>query len=263
MTSTTPTSSGSSGSSTKVDCTRAGQNVWLVKVPKYLADVWNQADASGIVGSLRIPKNSGPNNVSFHLAPHLTKLGGREIPVPEKHKFVMSDFRQTMGVFSETPPDEEEASESTRDKIAFEGTISKRVDCRPIGNPNYMKMKMKDIEKALKPKRKAILMTEAIQSFRPNSEHVSSYEPEKKRSADKRVRSEREVVLDTIFSAFEKHQYYTLKDLIGITQQPVTHLKSILRDVCNYNLKNPHKNTYELKPEYRHYRNDEKSSDSG
>ena len=46
-------------------------------------------------------------------------------------------------------------------------------------------------------------------------------EPEKKRGTEKRVRSERDVVLETIFSAFEKHQYYTLKDLIGITQQPV------------------------------------------
>ena len=35
------------------------------------------------------------------------------------------------------------------------------------------------------------------------------------------------------------------------------HLKAILRDVCNYNLKNPHKNTYELKPEYRHYKKEE------
>merc|ERR1712048_1095467 len=146
----------------------------------------------------------------------------------------MSDFRQTMGVFSETPPDEDEANESTRDKIAFEGSISKRVDCRPIGNPNYMKMKMNDIEKALKPKRKTILMNETVKSFKPVSEHVSLNESnEKKRSTEKRVRSEREVVLETIFSAFEKHQYYTLKDLIGITQQPVTHLKSILRDVCN------------------------------
>jgi hypothetical protein len=27
-----------------------------------------------------------------------------------------------------------------------------------------------------------------------------------------------------------------------------------LKEVCNYNLKNPHKNMWELKPEYRHYK---------
>ena len=33
-----------------------------------------------------------------------------------------------------------------------------------------------------------------------------------------------------------------------------TYLKEILKEVCNYNLKNPHKNMWELKPEYRHYK---------
>ena len=34
----------------------------------------------------------------------------------------------------------------------------------------------------------------------------------------------------------------------------MTYLKSILNEVCNYNVKNPHKNMWELKPEYRHYK---------
>lgn len=57
-----------------------------------------------------------------------------------------------------------------------------------------------------------------------------------------------------LFAAFEKHQYYNIKDLVKITQQPIVYLKEILTEVCNYNLKNPHKNMWELKPEYRHYK---------
>lgn len=33
------------------------------------------------------------------------------------------------------------------------------------------------------------------------------------------------------------------------------YLKEILNEVCNYNLKNPHRNMWELKPEYRCYKN--------
>ena len=29
--------------------------------------------------------------------------------------------------------------------------------------------------------------------------------------------------------------------------------------VCRYNVKNPHKNMWELKPEYRHYKKDEEA----
>lgn len=40
------------------------------------------------------------------------------------------------------------------------------------------------------------------------------------------------------------------------------YLKEILNEVCNYNLKNPHRNMWELKPEYRHYKEEEKSEGS-
>lgn len=45
--------------------------------------------------------------------------------------------------------------------------------------------------------------------------------------------------------------------LLQITRQPIVYLKEILKEVCNYNLKNPHKNMWELKPEYRHYKQDQ------
>lgn len=38
-----------------------------------------------------------------------------------------------------------------------------------------------------------------------------------------------------------------------------TYLKEILRDIGIYNVKGTHKNTWELKPEYRHYQSEEKS----
>lgn len=90
-----------------------------------------------------------------------------------------------------------------------------------------------------------------------------------------------------LFKAFDKHQYYNIKDLVNITKQPVvsinqtskskigtsrvelfkiknikfsqlqSYLKEILKEVCNHNMKNPHKNMWELKPEYRHYNKEE------
>lgn len=77
---------------------------------------------------------------------------------------------------------------------------------------------------------------------------------EKKKAEGKKARDDKDAVLEMLFSAFEKHQYYNIKDLVKITKQPITYLKEILKEVCNYNLKNPHKNMWELKPEYRHYK---------
>ena len=98
----------------------------------------------------------------------------------------------------------------------------------------------------------------------------------KKKEEGKKVRADKDKVMDMLFSAFEKHQYYNIKDLGKITNQPMVsrvmvraltwitskhpmlplqaYLKEILREICTYNVKAPYKNTWELKKEFRHYR---------
>jgi transcription initiation factor TFIIF subunit beta len=79
----------------------------------------------------------------------------------------------------------------------------------------------------------------------------------KKKSEGKKARYDKNAVMDILFNAFEKHQYYNIRDLVKITRQPIFYLKKILKEVCDYNMKNPHKNMWELKKEYRHYKVDE------
>jgi transcription initiation factor TFIIF subunit beta len=43
---------------------------------------------------------------------------------------------------------------------------------------------------------------------------------EAKDKKQKKLRKEKEEVLDILFAAFMKHQFYNLKDLIKLTQQP-------------------------------------------
>ncbi|XP_045623298.2 general transcription factor IIF subunit 2-like [Procambarus clarkii] len=81
----------------------------------------------------------------------------------------------------------------------------------------------------------------------------------KKKAEGKTIRDDKDKVMELLFAAFEKHQYYNIKDLHKITRQPITYLKDILKDLCNYNVKYPHKNMWELKPEYRHYKLAEKA----
>ncbi|KAI6649331.1 tRNA-dihydrouridine(20) synthase -like [Oopsacas minuta] len=73
----------------------------------------------------------------------------------------------------------------------------------------------------------------------------------RERQEDKHLRSDKQIVLDRIFEAFRKNQYYGTNDLVSITKQPQNHLKDILKGVCKYRTHAPHKNTWELKPEYR------------
>ncbi|KAM6943432.1 general transcription factor IIF subunit 2-like isoform 2-T2 [Xenentodon cancila] len=244
----------------EVDLTGAKQNtgVWLVKVPKYLSQQWAKATGRGEVGKLRICKkgNQGKAEVSFTLNEELTVIEGldKTVSAPREHPFTMQSVGgQTLAVFTE----------NSSDKIAFEGVVVQRAECRPAVSENYMKLKRLQIEESSKPIRLSQQLSKPVTSnYKPVANHDYNREYEKqKKEEGKRTRADKQQVLDMLFSAFEKHQYYNIKDLVDITQQPVIYLKEILRDIGIYNVKGTHKNTWELKPEYRHYQNDEKTDE--
>ncbi|XP_029354711.1 general transcription factor IIF subunit 2 isoform X4 [Echeneis naucrates] len=242
----------------EVDLTGAKQNtgVWLVKVPKYLSQQWAKATGRGEVGKLRIC-NQGKAEVSFTLNEELTVIEGIEdktVSAPREHPFTMQSVGgQMLAVFTET----------SSDKIALEGVVVQRAECRPAVSESYMRLKRLQIEESSKPARLSQQLEKAVTSnYKPVANHAYNLEYERKKKEEgKRARADKQQVLDMLFSAFEKHQYYNIKDLVDITKQPVSYLKEILRDIGIYNVKGTHKNTWELKPEYRHYQGEEKTDE--
>ncbi|XP_074551459.1 general transcription factor IIF subunit 2-like [Halichoeres trimaculatus] len=214
--------------------------VWLVKVPKYISQQWDKATEKGEVGKITIGKKQGKTEVRFSLNEELAALGdvgekNASLEVPRDHPFTMHSVGgQTMAAFSQ----------SDTDGISQEGIVVHRAECRPVVNDNYMKLK-KNIGSLWAANCLRVVISCAI--------FWQLDYAKKKKSEGKMVRAERQVVLDMLFSAFEKHQYYNIKDLVDITKQPVTYLKDIMREIGSYNSKGLHKSTWELKPDYRHY----------
>lgn len=48
-----------------------------------------------------------------------------------------------------------------------------------------------------------------------------------KKDKTKRLRKDKGKVLDVLFNAFTKHQYYNIKDLVKLTQQPPVYIKKL------------------------------------
>jgi transcription initiation factor TFIIF subunit beta len=230
-----------------IDCSSATRGVWLVKVPKYLSAKWNSSPSTE-VGRLRITrKQSGSKpNVTFNVAETLLRRDSEgDVPIPKDYQFDMNNMNtQTLAIYSQTP-----------EKITHEGKVVHRAECRPLsGDANYLNMKKISILSASQPARLVKQLDKAVNTYKPVSDHKNNIEYEKtKKEHGKKMRDDKDKVMELLFGAFEKHQFYNLKDLVKITNQPVTYLKEILKEICSYNLKNPHKNMWELKPEYRHY----------
>ncbi|KAK7090438.1 general transcription factor IIF subunit 2-like [Littorina saxatilis] len=240
-----------------VDVTAAGRGVWLVKVPKYLSERWEKLQGNGDVGKLRITRSNskmGPQkpDVVFTSTDAVMNQPGTAPSIPRTHKFALTGVsNQNLVVFSQPHGSEQ---------ITIEGKVIQRAECHPVADDKYMQLKRKQLEINNKPKREIVLLQSVVPMYKPRSDHISNIE-EKKRNKDteKRSRLDKEKVMDMLFAAFEKHQYYNVKDLVGITKQPIPYLKEILQEICVYNMKAPHKNMWELKPEFRHYKQSETS----
>lgn len=141
----------------------------------------------------------------------------------------------------------------------MEGRIVQKLECRPYADRKYMELKLESFRNAAIPMRKIQSLDKIVHNYKPVSDHKHNIEyRERKKAEGKKARDDKNAVMDMLFNAFEKHQYYNIKDLVKITNQPIGYLKEILKDVCDYNMKNPHKNMWELKREFRHYKVEEK-----
>ncbi|MCL4152289.1 UNVERIFIED_CONTAM: hypothetical protein GTU68_036381, partial [Idotea baltica] len=129
---------------------------------------------------------------------------------------------------------------------------------------NYLRLKREAVAKALIPHRQSKKINNPVPVYKPVSDHPENKITQLRKQAEgKKSRDDWEKVQEMLFAAFEKHQYYNIKDLQKVTRQPITYLKEILKEMCDYNMKNPHKNMWELKPEYRHYKHDQKKEGGG
>lgn len=241
------------------------RDFWLVKVPKYLANVWKNAPQRAELGKLQLPKNnSGP--VKFIIDPKLQQQANK---LPAEHLLTLNPLNhQRMVILAQTKDNQIAAnalssSTSASDKISFQGEVKHRGELRPTGDISYMNLKTQSIKQAAKPTRVTQILDRAVTSYRPRGAAQLAHEADlrkRKEEAKKTVREDKEIVQARLFAAFEKQQYYNIKDLVRLTNQSIPYLKEILKEICNYCSKSTHKNMWELKPEYRHYKSASSSS---
>ncbi|OAF65365.1 TFIIF-beta [Intoshia linei] len=208
--------------------------LWLVKIPNYIADAWNNSE-SDHVGDIEIENQ----NIKLKLSPHL-----------DNNTYPM-DYKVKVSSVSEQYLMSEKIDGDVRE---IKGEIIKRAECEPQDDEKYMKIKQLKFNLANKPKGTIIQLDRAVNSFKPMSKFGPNKIKKNVFECDK-VYLNRNQVRDTLFGAFEKHQYYTLKELVSVSKQPVTIVKSVLQEIGLYSKGVANRYKWELKPEYRHYEN--------
>lgn len=162
--------------------------------------------------------------------------------IPREHKFAISDIsHQHLAVFSESLDDKQNK------RLILEGNVVQKGECRPIADSLYMDLKKQRIVEARQPTRLVKQLDRAVVNYKPLVSNRVEAETRRKND-QKKSREDKDKVMDMLFNAFEKHEYYLLKDLLQITQTPVAYLKEILKEIAVFNQKAPYKNMWRLRP---------------
>ncbi|BHF68313.1 General transcription factor IIF subunit 2 [Sparganum proliferum] len=141
------------------------------------------------------------------------------------------------------------------------GRVNSRAECRPPPNSKYMMLKAQQCKARNRARHEVCILDTPVRNYRPVANHEFNIEYEQRKKLEgKNVRRERDDVLQDLFKAFERHQYYAVKDLMLLTKQPMSYLTELLKEIATFNTKPPHKHMWELKPEYRHYSQKESSN---
>lgn len=94
-------------------------------------------------------------------------------------------------------------------KLAIEGRIIKKAECRPPATSKYMKMKLAHIVKNTQPKKTVKMIEKAAVKFKPVSVHAEDMiKSKQKKDGAKTYRADRDVLRGALFKAFEKHSFY-------------------------------------------------------
>lgn len=221
---------------------KRGLAVWLAKVPKYLGEKIMSLPKETVVGSLVISKDgsSGKPSVQIKLSEALRSSG-----IPSQHIVDIKDRESGMYIVN-----------SSANGVSIAGSVNKECFIRPVINAEYLRYK-RSIKASAEGTESKVKVLDYFAEVKRSAKYSSLREMEilaRKRKAmlqsKKRERLDKDDIMEIVFKAFEKHDNWTVRDLADFSGQPVAYIQEIVSEICVLN-KRDHKNSYELKPEYK------------
>jgi len=217
-------------------------SIWLAKMPKYLGENILKLSSGSKVGSLIINRSTENEDASISIT---FSDALKKSKIPSKH--VVDIKEKDNGMYLVKLGNEE---------MSIEGFVNKECYIRPVINSEYLEYK-RNLKNTQLEAENQVKVIDYFSEVKRSSKYSSIREMEilaRKRKEmlqnKKRERLAREDVLEIVFNAFEKHDLWTVRDLADFSGQPLAYIQEIISEICVLNKKD-HKNSYELKPEYK------------
>ncbi|KAH7429058.1 hypothetical protein KP509_09G028800 [Ceratopteris richardii] len=229
-----------------LDLTRAEKPFWLLKVPPRVSQLWQrQAEAGAPFAKVVLSVDPAkPDEPEFSLQLCAMDTGG----IPKDYSLDVNKDIVPTHLFSENP----------QGKLSVEGKVDRKFDMKPknLVSDEYRKLCRDRLNKSkIKTRTLQVLENDHGGFMRPQPVTIGPTYTAKKAAVSKapetkRIRIERQELELLVFKLFEQQSHWTLKQLVGETQQPEAFLKEVMSELCIYNKRGPNQGKYELKPEF-------------
>ncbi|KAI8907096.1 transcription initiation factor IIF, beta subunit-domain-containing protein [Powellomyces hirtus] len=221
----------------------AHTQLWLVKVPNFLAEKWNEIAADDReLGTVEIPPLASGQDPNRHRA--TVKLPNQPWSVDLPKDYTLT-FRPPQTGYAFTVNTASDRPKEIVGRIRHEGSIA------PVVDDVYRRL-MQTRAKTFDMKKRSIRKHDP----RTDSSSYTFITPVNNVAKDRsfglpKERLEKQDLINLIFSAFEKYAHWNFKGLMERTQQPQAWLKEVLNEVALLNKRGPYVGLYELKPEFK------------
>ncbi|KAI9025244.1 transcription initiation factor IIF, beta subunit-domain-containing protein [Phycomyces nitens] len=228
----------------------ANTKVWLVKVPKFLANKWKAIDQDNVnLGSVRIYSQPPPGRSS-----------AISLVLPENEVTENIPREYSISILPGEVTNKFVFTESEHGGKSISGRVHHECAATPTQFGTYRDIMRKRVIDAGTPQRTVQVLGQDNQPvFVPGasssmpSSSFSDFVTAKKPRTDKEkaTRMPRNELMDLLFAAFDRYPYWSFKGIVEHTKQPAQYLKEILSEICILNKRGPYAGNYQLKPEYK------------
>ncbi|RYH24373.1 hypothetical protein EON65_16760 [archaeon] len=245
----------------ELDATNAKQQVWLVKVPTFVASSWARAQNNEVLGQMMvgIKPNEGTKQMIIKLDESRNQGSNSSIPT----QFTLEEMK-TSGLADGNSMLAFNIDEDTK-QFAIEGAVTKSLVLKPSNTAEYHNlMKERSRQNASNRREVGLVDNEELEKAARQSytiEFLSSVKGElkKKGAAGKGATGELDskALKSKMFEAFESEERLGFDSLLSIMSSQVTgfsreaELRTELEKYAVYNHKGPHRGLWELKTQFK------------
>ncbi len=231
-----------------LDTKKADEEAWLIKVPKFLSRVWHDdVNPEEAVGSVRVFVDPFEKDSSKSMTHGVIELKGKDVEdVPKHYILANQPTDMPMHVFSD------HRDENVSD-MALMGKVAVKLDMRPrsIDDADYHRVSKDRMIKAQTKTRVTQSSSEMRFAPLPKARNLVRFTDAAANKPEKKERMEKKALENMLFGLFERQSYWSLKQLILETKQPVDWLKTNLNEIALLTRRGPNMGLWGLKPEWR------------